>query len=57
MSVGFIACIIKQISWLFTFKAYEILLQALYLSLHSKSKAGSELTRSYCKSEINYHNV
>lgn len=41
MSVGFIACIIKQISWLFTFKAYEILLQALYLSLHSKSKAGS----------------
>lgn len=29
MSVGSIACIINQISWLFTFKAYEILLQAL----------------------------
>lgn len=29
MSVGSIACIITQISWLFTFKAYEILLQAL----------------------------
>lgn len=29
MSVGSIACIIKQISWLFTLKAYEILLQAL----------------------------
>lgn len=41
MSVGSIACIISQISWLFNFKAYEILLQALYLSLHSKSKAGS----------------
>lgn len=29
MSVGSITCIIKQISWLFTFKAYEILLEAL----------------------------
>lgn len=41
MSVGSIACIISQISWLFNLKVYEILLQALYLSLHRKSKAGS----------------